>query len=57
MRVLHTIAEMQAASRELRRAGKRLGLVPTMGALPFETHDGLAGLEGLAVILQDGDGV
>ncbi|HEU5334761.1 MAG TPA: pantoate--beta-alanine ligase [Terriglobales bacterium] len=33
MRVLHTIAEMQAASRELRRAGKRLGLVPTMGAL------------------------
>lgn len=33
MRVLHTIDEMHAASREVRRAGKRLGLVPTMGAL------------------------
>jgi len=28
-----TILEMQAASRALRRAGKRLGFVPTMGAL------------------------
>lgn len=33
MRVLHTIDEMRAACREVRRAGKRLGLVPTMGAL------------------------
>ena len=33
MRVLHTIDEMRAACREVRRAGKRLGLVPTMGSL------------------------
>ena|SRR5579864_8546142 len=33
MRVLTTIDEMRAACRELRRAGRRLGLVPTMGAL------------------------
>ncbi len=33
MRVLTTIDEMHAACCELRRAGKRLGLVPTMGAL------------------------
>ncbi len=33
MRVLTTIDEMRAACREVRRAGKRLGLVPTMGAL------------------------
>ena len=33
MRMLHTIDEMHAACREVRRAGKRLGLVPTMGAL------------------------
>ncbi|MGE5205895.1 MAG: pantoate--beta-alanine ligase [Chlamydiota bacterium] len=33
MRVLTTIDEMHAACREVRRAGKRLGLVPTMGAL------------------------
>jgi pantoate--beta-alanine ligase len=33
MRVLTTIDEMQAACREVRRAGRRLGLVPTMGAL------------------------
>src|SRR5574340_1513949 len=33
MRMLHTIDEMRAACREVRRAGRRLGLVPTMGAL------------------------
>lgn len=33
MRVLTTIDEMHAACREVRRAGRRLGLVPTMGAL------------------------
>ena len=33
MRVLHSIDEMRAASRGARRDGKRLGLVPTMGAL------------------------
>jgi pantoate--beta-alanine ligase len=33
MRVLTTIDEMHAACTEVRRAGKRLGLVPTMGAL------------------------
>ena len=33
MRVLSTVADMQAACRELRRAGNSLGLVPTMGAL------------------------
>ncbi len=36
MRVCHTIDEMRAASRALRREGKSLGLVPTMGAL----HEG-----------------
>ena len=33
MRVLTTIDEMRAACREVRRGGKRLGLVPTMGAV------------------------
>lgn len=33
MRVLTTIDEMHATCREVRRVGKRLGLVPTMGAL------------------------
>ncbi|HWR36636.1 MAG TPA: pantoate--beta-alanine ligase [Clostridia bacterium] len=33
MRILHTIADMQAACHELRLAGKRIGFVPTMGAL------------------------
>ena len=33
MRVLHSIDEMRAASRGAQRDGKRLGLVPTMGAL------------------------
>lgn len=36
MRILATIDEMRAASRAARGAGKRLGLVPTMGAL----HEG-----------------
>lgn len=31
--MIRTIEQMRAASRELRRAGKRLGFVPTMGAL------------------------
>jgi pantoate--beta-alanine ligase len=35
-RVCATIAETRAASRDARRAGKRIGLVPTMGAL----HEG-----------------
>jgi pantoate--beta-alanine ligase len=33
MKIYKTIAEMQAACREVRASGKRLGLVPTMGAL------------------------
>jgi pantoate--beta-alanine ligase len=36
LKVITTIEEMRAASRALRGAGKRLGLVPTMGAL----HEG-----------------
>ena len=36
MKLVHTIAEMRALSRSARSAGKRLGLVPTMGAL----HEG-----------------
>jgi|SRR5579863_5157695 len=36
MKIFTTIGEIRAASREARRAGKRLGLVPTMGAL----HEG-----------------
>ncbi len=33
VKICRTIDEMRAACRQLRRAGKRLGLVPTMGAL------------------------
>ncbi len=33
MRVIRTVAEMQAACRTFRREGKRIGFVPTMGAL------------------------
>jgi pantoate--beta-alanine ligase len=36
MKVVQTIAEMRALSRSARSGGKRLGLVPTMGAL----HEG-----------------
>jgi pantoate--beta-alanine ligase len=36
LKIFTTIDEMRSASREARRAGKRLGLVPTMGAL----HEG-----------------
>ena len=36
MKICTTIDDMRAASRALRRKGKRLGFVPTMGAL----HDG-----------------
>ena len=36
MKICTTIADMRSASRALYREGKRLGLVPTMGAL----HDG-----------------
>lgn len=36
MRIITTVADMQAISRELRRSGRRIGFVPTMGAL----HEG-----------------
>jgi len=33
VKICHTIAEMRAASRAARQDGRRLGFVPTMGAL------------------------
>jgi pantoate--beta-alanine ligase len=36
MNVIHTVAELRAALREARRAGRTIGLVPTMGAF----HEG-----------------
>src|SRR5580698_747959 len=36
MKIIHTIAEVRASCRAVRKSDKRLGLVPTMGAL----HEG-----------------
>ena len=49
MRILKTVKEMQETCRDLRVAGKQIGLVPTMGAL----HDGHLSLVRAAMAASD----